>query len=99
MQFADFLEKKQRKNIQPQTSPMFLGIQFGGGLGFLYESSVESFQQEEIPAEDREWSIGSGFYDRYCDRLYDRVFLHHKKHFIKPGIAHDQHRLCLKLWF
>jgi len=58
---------------------------------------MESFQQKEIPAKDREESIGFWFYDHVCDRFYDKVFLHHKKHFVKPGLAHEQHKLSLKL--
>lgn len=97
MQFPDFLEKQEKKYPAPEIFSVPEHAVWRG-FGFSIESSMESFQQEEIPTKDREESIGSGFYDHVCDRFYDRVFLHHKKHFIKPGIAQEQHRLSLKLW-
>lgn len=94
MQFLDLLEKQDKK----KNTKVFLSVQFRGVFGFLYESYMESFQQKEIPTKDREESIGFSFYHHVCDRFYDNVFLHHKKHFVKPGLAHEQHRLNLKLW-
>lgn len=48
---------------------------------------MESFQQKEIPATDGEESVRFWFYDCVCKRFYDNIFLHHKKHFIKPGLS------------
>lgn len=42
-------------------------MQWRGVFGFLYESWMESFQQKEIPAKDREEIMGFGFYDHDCD--------------------------------